>query len=182
MVILENRGCTRHNCLALLQKLPTMDDRLSNEHHFCRSKAATGPPNDQLVRWLKDFQTKVVDVNRTSRGSPTGGVGRFSAIVACGNAKVRASLCGKFDHYKDELKQNAERMSLAMSFGTGGTGYAGVWQGHSTILLLLHFLESCGRLWDLDKFPATRFVALATLSIVPEFSTVHNQDATALAS
>ena len=53
-----------------------------------RSRAASGPPSYQLKQWARDFRMKVVDVNRTSRGSPTGGVGRFSAVVACGNGKV----------------------------------------------------------------------------------------------
>ena len=41
-----------------------------------------------MEEWLGFFRMKVVDVNRTSRGSPTGGIGRFSALVVVGNSNV----------------------------------------------------------------------------------------------
>lgn len=44
---------------------------------------------DAMQEWLSFFRAKVVDVNRTSRGSPTGGIGRFSAMVVVGNSNVR---------------------------------------------------------------------------------------------
>lgn len=46
---------------------------------------AFGPPKQDMEEWLSYFRMKVVDVNRTSRGSPTGGIGRFSALVVVGN-------------------------------------------------------------------------------------------------
>lgn len=52
------------------------------------SYADTSVPEREMEAWQRNFRMKVVDVNRTSRGSPTGGIGRFSALVVVGNSNV----------------------------------------------------------------------------------------------
>ena len=54
-----------------------------------RFKRADMEAADAESEYLSFFKTKVVDVNRTSRGSKTGGIGRFSALVVVGNSNVR---------------------------------------------------------------------------------------------
>lgn len=45
-------------------------------------------PEDAMRDWMRDFRIKVVDVNRISKGSRTGGIGRFSALAVVGNGNV----------------------------------------------------------------------------------------------
>ena len=52
-----------------------------------------------MAEWLGYFRMKVVDVNRTSRGSPTGGIGRFSALVVVGNSNVSSWASNANDEY-----------------------------------------------------------------------------------
>jgi hypothetical protein len=70
------------------QTVPAQPGR--SVHCGYRKADAFGPPKEEMEEWLSHFRMKVVDVNRTSRGSPTGGIGRFSALVVVGNSNVRS--------------------------------------------------------------------------------------------
>jgi len=82
-------------CPETIERLcPPLLERCVNPQ--CRKADAFGPPKQDMEEWLSYFRMKVVDVNRTSRGSPTGGIGRFSALVVVGNGNV--SFFGIFLH------------------------------------------------------------------------------------
>lgn len=47
-----------------------------------------GPYPSELSEWLRQFKVKLVDVNRVSKGSPTGRISQFSALTVAGNKDV----------------------------------------------------------------------------------------------
>ena len=62
------------------------------------------------------FRTAVVDVNRSSKGSPTGGVSRFSAMVVAGNGRGVLGLgVGRAAEASDAVRK-ATRASLRTLF------------------------------------------------------------------
>lgn len=61
---------------------------------------------ERLWKWTSQFRTQVVDVNRSSKGSPTGGVARFSTMVVAGNANGVLGLgVGKGAEVSDSVRK-----------------------------------------------------------------------------
>lgn len=51
-----------------------------------------GPYPADLSDWMRQFKVKLVDVNRVSKGSPTGRISQFSALTVAGNKNVSTLL------------------------------------------------------------------------------------------
>ena len=86
---------------------------------------------EALSSWASQLRSQVVDVNRSSKGSPTGGVARFSAMVVSGNAAGVLGLgVGRGAEVSDAVRK-ATRAAVAAAarsgggIGGGGGGFGG---------------------------------------------------------
>ena len=84
--------------------------------------AQAAEDSEALRRWSAQLRSQVVDVNRSSKGSPTGGVARFSAMVVSGNAAGVLGLgVGRGAEVSDAVRK-ATRAATAAARGGGGGG------------------------------------------------------------
>ena len=76
---------------------------------------------EALLRWSAGLRSQVVDVNRSSKGSPTGGVARFSAMVVSGNAAGALGLgVGRGVEVSDAVRKATRAATAAARGGSGG--------------------------------------------------------------
>lgn len=81
---------------------------------------------EALLRWSAQLRSQVVDINRSSMGSPTGGVARFSAMVVSGNAAGVLGLgVGRGAEVSDAVRK-ATRAATAAARGSNGGGGGGL--------------------------------------------------------
>ena len=93
--------------------------------------AQAAQDSEALLRWSAQLRSQVVDVNRSSKGSPTGGVARFSAMVVSGNAAGVLGLgVGRGAEVSDAVRK-ATRAATAAARGNAGGGQGGSGGGNN---------------------------------------------------
>ena len=81
---------------------------------------------EALSSWASQLRSQVVDVNRSSKGSPTGGVARFSAMVVSGNAAGVLGLgVGRGAEVSDAVRKATRAAVAAAARSGGGIGGGG---------------------------------------------------------
>ena len=76
--------------LAKVEVAAQQGSHVKSRKFGCRSLRAVnlGPYPADLSEWMRQFKVKLVDVNRVSKGSPTGRISQFSALTVAGNKNV----------------------------------------------------------------------------------------------